>query len=81
MARTRRSPDGIYATSGAVAQHGGSLPIYICNACGADVVWCESKRTGRKYLVTVTRGRNGARFYAGHNIHRCSAQLGAANAL
>jgi hypothetical protein len=70
-ARTRRSPDGIYATPGAVDQHGGALPIYVCNGCGLDVVWCTSRRTGRKYLVTVSRGYRGARFYAGHNVHEC----------
>jgi hypothetical protein len=71
MARTRRSPDGIYATPGAVRQHGGSLPIYICTTCQADVVWCESTRTGRRYLVTVRRGYNNQRFYVGNDIHRC----------
>ena len=71
MARTRRSPDGIYASTGAVRQHSGSLPIYVCNGCLGDVVWCESKRTGRKYLVNVSRNYNGARFYVGSNLHKC----------
>lgn len=71
--RTHRSPDGIWATGGAVNQHDGKLPIYVCNACGMDVVWATSKRTGRKYLVNISHGANGFRFYIGANIHRCAA--------
>jgi len=70
-ARTRRSPDNGYASTRAVAQNGGKLPIYICNACNKDVVWCESKRTGKKYLVTVRRGHLDQRFYIGSQIHEC----------
>lgn len=58
-----------FAGVGAVRQSSGSLPIYICNECGADVVWAESKRTGRKYLVTVSVGYKGQRFYVGANVH------------
>lgn len=68
---THRSPDGIWATGGAVAQHDGKLPIYVCDDCGRDVVWATSKRTGRKYLVTVSRGYLDQRFYMGQNVHRC----------
>lgn len=69
MARTHRSPDKGYASTGAVRQHAGSLPVYICNTCGREVVWVESKRTGKPYLVTVTRGYLDQRFYMGHNVH------------
>jgi len=74
QARTRRSPDKAFASTGAVAQTGGSLPIYICNTCEHDVVWCESKRTGKKYLVTVRRGHLDQRFYIGSQIHKCYAR-------
>jgi hypothetical protein len=70
--RTRRSPDGAFAGTGAVRQHGSALPIYICNQCGNEVVWAESKRTGRKYLVNISHAYNGARFYIGSNVHQCS---------
>jgi hypothetical protein len=75
MARTQRIPD-TFAGQGAVRQHGGSLPVYRCNACGREVVWCESKRTGRHYLVNVSRGYMDQRFYVGSNVHpRNCAQL------
>jgi hypothetical protein len=61
---------GGFASEGAVRQNGGSLPIYICSECGADVVWVESKRTGRKYLANISRAYNGGRFYIGANIHQ-----------
>lgn len=75
MARTRRSPDGLHARPGAVNQHGGKLPIYLCNTCDSDVVWCESKRTGRKYLANIYRGQGGARFYMGNQPHKCEEVL------
>ena len=65
--RTRRGEG--FASAGAVRQHGGSLPVYVCNACGDEVVWAESKRTGRKYLVTVRTGYHGQRFYVGSDLH------------
>jgi predicted nucleic acid-binding protein len=65
--RTHRSNG--YASPGAVNQHGGRLPVYVCNACGREVVWCESKRTGRKYLANVTHGYHDQRFYMGNNVH------------
>jgi hypothetical protein len=67
--RTRRSPDGGFASVGAVHQTAGSLPVYICNACGREVVWAESKRTGRKYLANVSRGYHDQRFYIGARVH------------
>ena len=66
--RTRRVPK-TFASEGAVRQNGGTLPVYVCNTCGHEVVWCESKRTGRPYLVSVTRGYHDQRFYMGHNVH------------
>lgn len=71
MAKTRRSPDGVYAGTGAVHQHDGKLPIYICNECEREVVWATSTRTGRKYLANVGRGQNGARFYIAARVHQC----------
>jgi hypothetical protein len=71
MARTTRSIDGAFAGVGAVHQTGGSLPIYTCNTCQHEVVWAESKRTGRKYLANVHRGYQGARFYVAASIHKC----------
>ncbi len=70
--RTTRDFDGAFATGGAVRQSGGSLPIYTCNACQGEVVWATSTRTGRKYLVNVSRGYNGNRFYIGSNVHKCA---------
>jgi hypothetical protein len=71
MTRTRRSEDKGYASAGAAHQNGGPLPIYICNTCQTPVVWCESKRTGRKYLVNVSHGYLDQRFYRGNNVHNC----------
>lgn len=71
MSKTRRSPDGTYATPGAVKQAGGKLPIYICNGCNREVVWAESQRTGRKYLANISHGYLGQRFYIGANVHKC----------
>lgn len=63
----------IYASSGAVRQHDGKLKIYQCNECHGQVVWVTSKKTGKFYLVNVRHGaESGARFYMGHDIHKCS---------
>lgn len=51
----------IYVGDGAVAQQ-GPKKLYTCNACGGDVVWLESKRTGKVYLASVYRGQV-ARYY------------------
>ena len=64
-ARTRRGQG--YAGPGRAT--GPDLPIYICNTCHADVVWAESQRTGRKYLVTVSRKRSGNQYYMANNLH------------
>lgn len=68
MAKTRRGEG--FASQGAVRQHGGALPIYICNTCHREVVWAESRRTGRKYLANVKRGYLGQRYYIGSDLHR-----------
>ena len=68
--KTSRVP-GAFASVGAVAQTEGSLPVYRHNACGDEVVWATSKRTGRKYLVSVSYGYHGQRFYVGRNVHTC----------
>ena len=72
--RTRRSPDGHSATGGAVRQD-GPLPIYICNACGNDVVWATSTKTGRKYLANVYRGYLNQRYYVKRSAHQCPAEV------
>lgn len=59
-----------YAGSGAVNQQ-GNLKVYRCNTCGAEVVWCESKRTGKHYLANVHRGYLDQRFYVGASVHHC----------
>jgi len=58
QARTRRyeyTVDGriVKPSADAGAAVGPTLPVYECNRCGRKVVWCESKRTGRKYLAHV----------------------------
>jgi len=69
--RTTRYPDR-WASDGAVNQE-GSLPLYRCNGCKAEVVWVTSNRTGRKYLASVFQSRSGARFYIKRAPHTCSA--------
>lgn len=59
-----------YVSDGAVAQD-GVLKLMQCNACGAEVVWATSARTGRKYLVNVSRGHLDQRFYMKRNVHDC----------
>lgn len=73
--RTRRSPDGAYAGTGAVRQHDGKLPIYICNTCGREVVWATSSKTGRKYLANISRGHLDQRFYIAASLHDCGPEL------
>ena len=65
---TTRVPDA-YASQGAVRQNGGSLPIYRCGDCGADVVWVTSARTGREYLANVFSGYHRQRYYIGASLH------------
>lgn len=60
MARTTAQTNpttgqAIYVGDGAVAQQ-GPKKLYTCNTCGRDVVWLESKRTGKVYLASVYRG-------------------------
>ncbi len=74
MAKTHavvENGNNVFAGPGAVNQNGGSLKIMGCNDCHEQVVWCKSKRTGRFYLVNIRRNYNGARFYMGHDIHKC----------
>lgn len=75
MAKTRRNSDGMFIGEGAVRQD-GPLPGYICNACGEEVVWATSSRTGRKYLVNVSRGYHGQRFYIKRDVHECKGKEG-----
>ncbi len=67
--RTRRGSG--FASPGAVKAQGETLPVYICNGCQSEVVWAESKRTGRRYLVSVSTGRSGQRYFIGANVHKC----------
>jgi hypothetical protein len=73
--KTRRSPENVWIGTGAVRQHDGELPLYICNACGSEVVWATSQRTGRSYLAAVSHGYNGARYYVAANLHDCARVL------
>ena len=61
-----------YAGGGAVNQHDGSIKIMRCLACHQQVGWCTSTKTGRYYLVNIREKYNGARYYAGHDIHKCT---------
>jgi hypothetical protein len=72
--RTRRGSG--FASPGAVKAQGETLPVYICNRCGREVVWAESKRTGRRYLVSVSRGYNNQRYYVGADLHSDEACAG-----
>jgi hypothetical protein len=67
--RTRRAPDNGFASVGAVRQVGGTLPVYVCNACDTEVVWATSKRTGRKFLAQVSRGYMQQRYYVAASVH------------
>ena len=73
MSKTHRGHG--FVSPGAVAQHGGKLPAYVCNTCHAEVVWVESKRTGKHYLVDVSYGQSQNRFYIGRNFHDCEKKL------
>lgn len=60
-----------FASPGAVHAQGEPLPIRRCNTCSQEIVFCTSKRTGRRYPVSVSHGYKGQRFYIGANVHRC----------
>jgi len=65
-----------YASSGAVNQNGGTLPIRNCKTCNAEMVWCKSNKTGKHYPVNVRYSReNRAAFYRGDDIHRCASEV------
>lgn len=75
MARTTRVPNR-FASEGGVRQE-GSLPLYICNGCGREVVWATSTKTGRKYLAScspsASDGPHAGWHYRKHAVHRCCA--------
>jgi hypothetical protein len=73
--RTRRNDRGTFAGDGAVAQQ-GPKPIYDCTTCGREVVWLESKKTGRHYLVNVSKGASGTRYYVSADLHKCDKPFG-----
>ena len=58
----------IYVGEGAVRQQ-GPKKLYVCNACGRDVVWLESKRTGKVCLASVYSGEV-SRYYVSRP-HEC----------
>lgn len=71
MARTTavlRDGRPIYVGDGAVRQQ-GPKKLYECNTCGRDVVWLESKRTGKVYLAGVWAGE-ASRYYVS-KPHEC----------
>lgn len=58
----------ISAGPGANAQD-GALPVHQCLACESEVVWAESRRTGKRYLCDVYRGYMDQRFYVKASAH------------
>ena len=74
MARTTAQHDEkgrpVYVSEGAVRQQ-GSKKLYECNTCHREVVWLESKRTGKVYLASVWRGQV-SRYYVSQP-HVCKA--------
>lgn len=73
---TDQSGRPVWVGDGAVDQ-GGSVKLYRCTTCNDEVVWAKSSRTGRHYLVNVSVGYRGQRFYMKHNVHRCEDRLSA----
>lgn len=55
-----------YASEGAVRQD-GPLPINACKFCGQPVVWATSRKTGKRYPVSVAAWEN--TFYVKSNLH------------
>lgn len=68
---SQQRPQTQYASQGGVTQNGGSLPITHCKRCHVRIVWPTSRRTGKRYPVTVSRGYHDQPFYIGSNVHRC----------
>lgn len=72
MARTQAQTDHngrpVYISDGAVKQQ-GPKKLYMCNECHRDVVWLESKRTGKMYLADVYSG-DVVRYYIS-KPHQC----------
>lgn len=61
-----------YASNGAVSQE-GSLPVVTCRRCGMDIVWVESRKTGKKYPVNVSNyHRSDALYYRKDHVHQCT---------
>jgi len=57
-----------YASDGAVAQ-GGSLKMKRCGACGGEVVFVQSKKSGKWYLADCFRKYNGGYYYVKASPH------------
>ena len=58
----------VNAGPGANAQD-GLLPVHKCLACESEVVWAESRSTGKRYLCDVYRGYLDQRFYVKASAH------------
>lgn len=75
MARTTAQHDEkgrpVYVSEGAVRQQ-GSKKLYECNTCHRDVVWLESKRSGKVYLASVYAGQV-SRYYVSQP-HKCAGE-------
>jgi hypothetical protein len=71
-ARDKRPEPAAYASEGAVRQE-GSLRVSECRYCAAEIVWATSRRTSKRYPVTVSRGYLDQRYYNKRNAHSCQA--------
>ena len=70
MAQTRRCATGNYAP--AIITGWPKEALYVHLACGQDVVWAHSKRTGKPFLATVVRAEGThARRYVPFRPHTC----------
>jgi hypothetical protein len=66
------NPTTKFASSGAVSQE-GKLPVAYCRHCGTEVVWVESRKTGKKYPVNVHHFHDSdALYYRKDHLHQCT---------
>lgn len=56
------------AGQGSVGQS-GDKPVYLCDKCGALVVWVKSNRTDKWYLADAVTGASGSLYYVGSAVH------------
>lgn len=63
-----------YASNGAVSQE-GKLPVSYCRRCGTEVVWVESRKTGKKYPANVHHFHDSdALYYRKDHVHQCTLE-------